>query len=113
MQQFQCPKCGSVVYNGMPNCTSCGQPLVWQTQPPVAAQAPNTEYISPKSRLAVTLLAYFLGVFGAHRFYVGKIGTGIAMLFTLGGLGIWALIDFIIAIVGGFKDSDGLPIKKW
>ena len=55
--------------------------------------------VSPKSRLVVTLLAWFLGVFGAHRFYLGKIGTALLMLFTLGGLGIWALVDFIFAVL--------------
>ena len=52
-----------------------------------------------------------MGVFGAHRFYVGKIGTGILMLLTLGGLGIWSLIDFIIIAVGSFKDKQGNMIK--
>jgi len=46
-----------------------------------------------KSVAAVWLLWFFLGVFGAHRFYMGRIGTGIAMLLTVGGLLIWALVD--------------------
>ncbi len=71
------------------------------------------EEVSPKSRLAVTLFAWFLGVFGAHRFYLGKIGTAIAMLLTLGGLGIWALIDFVMAVAGAMKDKDGKVIKNW
>ncbi|GAI38125.1 unnamed protein product [marine sediment metagenome] len=71
------------------------------------------EEISPKSRLAVTLFAFFLGELGIHRFYLGKIGTGIAMLLTLGGLGIWALIDFIMAVAGAMKDTEGKPIKNW
>lgn len=54
------------------------------------------QQISPKSRLVVTLLAFFLGGLGVHRFYLGKIGTGIAMILTAGGLGIWALVDFIM-----------------
>ena len=54
------------------------------------------EEISPKSRLAVTLFSFFLGEFGAHRFYLGKIGTAIAMLLTLGGLGIWAFVDLYL-----------------
>ena len=54
----------------------------------------------------------FIFIAGLHRFYVGKIGTGILMLVTLGGLGVWTLIDLIIIIVDGFKDSDGLPLKR-
>jgi TM2 domain-containing membrane protein YozV len=69
--------------------------------------------ISPKSRLAAALLAWFVGVFGIHRFYVGKVGTGLLMLVTLGGLGIWALIDFIVILVGSFKDKEGRLIINW
>ena len=71
------------------------------------------EEISPKSRLATTLLAFFLGELGVHRFYLGKIGTGILMILTLGGLGIWLLIDFIMAVAGIMKDKEGRPIKNW
>jgi len=53
------------------------------------------------------LLCFFIGVIGAHRFYVGKIGTGLLMVFTLGGLGIWTFIDLILIIVGKFKNKDG------
>ena len=69
--------------------------------------------VSEKSRLAVTLLSFFLGGIGIHRFYLGKIGTGILMILTLGGVGIWALIDFIMAVSGAMKDKNGLPIKNW
>jgi TM2 domain-containing membrane protein YozV len=71
------------------------------------------EEISPKSRLATTLLAFFLGELGIHRFYLGKIGTGILMILTLGGLGIWALIDFIMAVAGIMRDKEGKLIKNW
>jgi len=54
-----------------------------------------------------------LGIFGVHRFYVGKIGTGILMFLTLGGFGIWAFIDFIVITVGGFKDKDKRPVLTW
>lgn len=47
-----------------------------------------------------------------HRFYVGKIGTGILQLVTLGGLGIWALVDFIMIVTGNFKDKQGMAIKS-
>ena len=72
-----------------------------------------TEVVSRKSRLVAVLLCFFLGVFGAHRFYLGKIGTGILMIFTIGGLGIWALIDLIILTLGSFRDSDGLRVFLW
>ena len=71
----------------------------------------NDVQTSPKGFVPTVLLCFFLGAFGVHRFYTGKIGTGILMLLTLGGLGIWALIDFIIIVCGSFKDKNGLPIK--
>ena len=71
------------------------------------------EPVSSKSRLAAALLAWFLGVFGAHRFYVGKIGTAILMIFTLGGLGVWALVDVIMILVGSFRDKEGLKLYNW
>jgi TM2 domain-containing membrane protein YozV len=68
---------------------------------------------SEKKRLVALLLCFFLGVLGAHRFYVGKVGSGIAQLLTLGGLGIWALIDLIMIICGAFKDNEGNTITEW
>jgi TM2 domain-containing membrane protein YozV len=62
---------------------------------------------SPKSATIAILLAFYFGIFGVHRFYVGKIGTGILMLFTLGGLGVWALVDFINIAYSNFKDDNG------
>ena len=69
------------------------------------------EQKSEKEFVVTILLCYFLGGLGVHRFYVGKIGTGIVMLLTLGGLGIWTIIDFIIIATGNFKDSEGAKIK--
>jgi TM2 domain-containing membrane protein YozV len=69
--------------------------------------------ISEKSRLVALLLCFFLGVFGVHRFYVGKIGTGILMVLTLGGFGIWTLIDMCIIAIGSFKDKQGRRLFKW
>ena len=66
---------------------------------------------SPKSYVAIVLLCFFLGTLGVLRFYVGKIGTGILMLITAGGLGIWQIIDFVVAVVGHFRDKQGRYIK--
>lgn len=67
--------------------------------------------VSEKSFVTTLILCVLLGGLGVHRFYVGKIGTGIIMLLTLGGLGIWTLIDLIVIAVQNFKDSEGNVIK--
>ena len=68
---------------------------------------------SDKSRLVALALAGVLGFFGAHRFYVGKIGTGLLMLFTFGGLGFWYMADFILVAAGSFRDVDGRRVMYW
>jgi TM2 domain-containing membrane protein YozV len=67
--------------------------------------------MSNKSRLVAAVLCFFLGVFGVHRFYVGKIGTGIIQFFTAGGFGVWWIIDLIMIIMGSFTDKDGNKLK--
>ncbi|WP_298122757.1 TM2 domain-containing protein [uncultured Aurantimicrobium sp.] len=66
---------------------------------------------SSKSYVATLVLAIFLGVLGIHRFYVGKVGTGILMLLTAGGFGIWVVIDIIMIAVGSFTDKGGNFVK--
>jgi len=68
--------------------------------------------MSDKNWIVAILLCFFLGGLGAHRFYVGKIGTGIVQLLTLGGLGFWALFDLIMLILGKFTDSEGMVLKQ-
>ena len=57
-------------------------------------------------------LTFFVGVLGVHRFYVGKIGTGFLMLLTLGGLGVWFLVDLILVVTGQFTNKDGQKIPR-
>jgi len=69
--------------------------------------------ISDRTRGVALPVAVLLGVFGAHRFYTGKIGTGLLMLGTLGGMGIWWLYDVILLAAGEFRDSDGRRVVRW
>jgi TM2 domain-containing membrane protein YozV len=65
-----------------------------------------------KDWLTALLLAIFLGNLGVHRFYTGHTGIGLAQLFTLGGCGIWTIIDIIQIATGNFKDAKGNPLVK-
>lgn len=67
---------------------------------------------SGKSQLIALLLCIFVGALGIHRFYLGYIGIGIIQLLTLGGCGIWALVDLIMIITGDLKPKDGDYEKK-
>ncbi len=71
----------------------------------------NDVAVSDKGFVPVILLCFFFGFLFFYRFFVGKIGTGILMLITLGGLGIWTLVDFIIIVTGNFTDGDGRMVK--
>ena len=62
--------------------------------------------------LTLFLLTFFVGVLGVHRFYTGKIGTGFLMLITLGGFGIWFLVDLILVVTGQFTNKEGQKIPR-
>lgn len=98
-----CEFCSGIMSVETTTCPNC---LALQT----GAASPGE---SDKLRLPTFLLAFFFGVFGAHRFYVGKTGSAIAQLCTLGGLGIWAMVDLIVIACGGFTDGEGRRIRKW
>jgi len=89
-------------------CINCGA-----MQDDGGLQTAGAAFQSEKRVLPAALLCFFLGIFGAHRFYVGKIGTGFLQLCTIGGLGIWWLIDMILILTGSFRDSDGRKIDVW
>ena len=69
--------------------------------------------ISDRSRGIALALATVIGPFGGHRFYVGKIGTGLLQLVTIGGLGVWWLYDWILVLAGGFRDAEGRRVANW
>lgn len=94
-----CSQCGAKLQPNTKFCPQCGA----NTQ----AALSQTDIKSDKSAATTLLLCLFLGAFGIHRFYVGKIKTGILMLLTGGGLGIWTLVDLIRIACCDFTDSAG------
>ena len=99
------------------HCHACGHVIdaMAVVCPPCGVLQPDTGEMgeSEKRILPAFLLCFFLGIFGAHRFYVGKTGTALLQLFTLGGCGIWTLVDFVMIIIGEFSDKDGNKIVDW
>ena len=129
-----CLGCGARPLVGKSFCQACGaetNPLAEICIKCGARLSKGEEAnVSPKSRTTATLLAWFLGTFGAHRFYLGKTGTAVGML-VLGivgwvtawfwdfgflfimAVGIWALIDFIMIVAGKMKDDEDKLVSKW
>lgn len=64
-----------------------------------------------KSKVTAALLCWFLGFLGIHRFYLGHTTIGIIQIITCGGLGIWAIVDFIMILTGNLKDSNGQSLR--
>lgn len=67
--------------------------------------------MSTHSRWIALLLCLFLGVLGIHRFYVGKVWTGLLQMLTGGGFVVWTVIDFILILFGAFTDSEGRKLS--
>jgi len=109
-----CTNCGKEIDDKAVVCVGCG--VATQIQSEIPKQG--------KSYIATLLLCLFLGGIGAHRFYVGKTGSGVTMLLlvwvfswiTLGITaiigGIWAFVDFIVILTGNFKTKDGKELVR-
>ncbi len=69
--------------------------------------------LSQRKILPALLLCLVFGLFGTHRFYVGKVGTGILQMLTLGGLGFWVLFDAVLLVLGKFRDAEGAQLRDW
>jgi hypothetical protein len=93
------PNMGMQPYPGGPMMGPGGQPM----QP---------GGVSDKTWMTTLLLCLFVGTMGVHRFYVGKMGSGIAQLLTFGGCGIWTLVDLIMIITNKFTDAQGRALAK-
>lgn len=106
-----CSKCGKEIDDAAIICPGCG--CATQNYHPGYNHTKRAENCSPKSRLVALLLCVFLGSLGIHRFYVGKIGTGVIWLLTLGCFGVGWLVDIILIACGSFSDSAGLLVLDW
>lgn len=98
-----CSNCGKELSIGANYCQNCGHRI----------QENRIMEISPRSQIAATILCFCLGGIGVHRFYAGKVGTGILMILTIGGVGIWWLIDFIMIVTSSFTDKEGRLVSGW
>ena len=73
----------------------------------------NDKPVSKRKILPALLLCFFFGIFGTHRFYVGKVNSGILMMLTLGGLGFWVVLDLVVLVLWRFCDNEGALLKDW
>ncbi len=91
-------------------CPTCNGPVA--PTPPTVSTAPVPPG-SDRRILPAFILVFLFGIFGAHRFYAGKIGTAVLQLCTCGGFGIWSMIDLILIVCGAFTDEAGQRITQW
>ena len=104
-----CSNCGAQIDDKAVICVKCGVATTNRNkETTMFGEAPAGSF----DWLTVLLLCFFLGGLGVHSFYTKKTGVGIAQLLTLGGCGIWVLIDFIMILTGSFRDGNGNPLYK-
>ena len=101
-----CQYCGSEIQSNAATCAACGAPVSRR----FAADVHVPRQVKGRSFIVTLILCGCLGSFGAHRFYTGSVGIAVAQLLTCGGIGIWALIDFICIITGSYRDGEGRPL---
>jgi hypothetical protein len=104
-----CTNCGKQIDDKAVVCVHCG---VATHNPPVAPPLVGPDGIQRYDWLTTLLLCFFLGGLGVHSFYTKKTGIGVAQLLTLGGCGVWALVDLIMIITESFRDGNGNPLVR-
>lgn len=106
---------GHVVNDAGPTASvaTTAAPTVTALADPAAAASPSPADPGLKSFIATWLFALLLGFFAVDRFYLGKIGTALAKLFTLGGLGVWVLVDLVLVLAGAQRDKLGRPLDGY
>ena len=105
-----CTNCGTEFDSKFcPSCGTAAEPAekVVVDAPQILASEATKDGEVRKSKWTAFFLCLFLGCLGLHRFYVGKVGTGVLWLFTGGCLGIGALVDLITILTGSFVDAQG------
>lgn len=110
-QAIACISCGMSTKVGKKHCPHCGEEIA-SPDALICTKCGAKLDTQQKDWLVALLLCIFLGGLGIHRFYTGHIVTGIVQLLTLGGCGIWVIIDLIIIATGTFKDTDGNELAR-
>lgn len=105
-----CSRCGGVMGASDRFCHVCGWEVGASEAPRMPAPVVNP---SDRNRLTALLLCIFLGWVGAHRFYVGKVGTGLIWLFTFAFLGVGVIYDLIFLATGEFRDDRERRLVRW
>ena len=102
-EEKHCADCGAIISRNAEICPKCGV-----RQAKVTPKGSSDQ----KSQTIALILSIFVGWLGVDRFYLGYIGLGILKLITIGGCGIWWLIDLILIAMNKLKDADGNELEK-
>lgn len=109
-----CSSCGEIIKKEAEICPKCGVRQKAAPSKTYQTSASTDLNASDKSRLVAFLLCTFVGTLGVHRFYVGKVTSGVMqILFGWATLFIWPLVDWIMILSGSFKDKEGKVISNW